>query len=159
MLNIRGGRSFFALLPVFVLLATLPPAASGDELASGNSQIALAGPAAAGRDPRFGLNQAWENGAAADTAGAGWSRLTFWWSALQPKGTQDWNTFATDNDSYIDAELKRGRELAGVVLNTPNWAGTGSPTSIPKNLYMPWDSPQNYWGVFMKQLANSTRAK
>src|SRR5437660_12764850 len=37
-------------------------------------------------DPRFGLNQAWENGAAADTAGAGWSRLTFWWSAFEPNG-------------------------------------------------------------------------
>src|SRR5438132_9899899 len=67
------------------------------------------------RDARFGVNQAWEAPDEADRAGAGWSRLMFWWSALQPRGPQDWNDFATDHDSYIDEEVARGRELIGVV--------------------------------------------
>ncbi len=112
------------------------------------------------KDPRFGINQAWENPNVADQAGAGWSRLTFWWSAFQPRGQGDWNSFATDNDSYINDELKRGRELSGVVLNVPAWASSnGAPNGVPKNLYLPWNSPQNYWGQFMKQLAEKYRGK
>src|SRR5262245_33180481 len=80
------------------------------------------------RDPRFGLNQAWEAEDAADQAGAGWSRLMFWWSSFQPNGPDDWNSFATDNDSYIDEEVARGRQLVGVIINTPSWASaSGSP--------------------------------
>lgn len=125
------------------------------------SQLAPApAPVPLARDPRFGLNQAWEDGAAADRAGAGWSRLVFWWGALQPKGPNDWNTFATDNDSYINAELARGRELTGVILNTPTWAGvTASPNAVPRNLYLPWDHPQNYWGQFMRRLATRYAGK
>src|SRR5436190_17345066 len=67
------------------------------------------------RDSRFGLNQAWEAPDAADRAGAGWSRVMFWWSALQPNGPGDWNDFATDHDSYIDEEIGRGREIVGVI--------------------------------------------
>lgn len=133
----------------------------GEGLISGASR---SGPPAASRpaqkDPRFGLNQAWENGPVSDQAGAGWSRLTFWWSAFQPRGTGDWNFFATDNDSGINDELRRGRELSGVVLNVPDWASTnGTPNGVPKNLYLPWNDPQNYWGQFMKRLAEMYRGK
>lgn len=134
-------RLFFGILALGTVCAQMPAAA-------------LAAPA----DPRFGLNQAWEDGAVADRAGAGWSRLTFWWSAFQPRGAGDWNYFATDNDSYIDDELKRGRELAGVVLNVPSWAGT-SPNSVPRNLYLPWDHPDNYWGQFMRRLSSKYAGK
>jgi hypothetical protein len=105
------------------------------------------------RDPRFGLNQAWENGNAADIAGAGWSRLVFWWSAFQYGNREEWHGTATDNDSYIEEELARGRELAGVVLSTPKWAGNGSSNAVPRNLYLPWNHKDNFWGQFMKKLA------
>jgi hypothetical protein len=109
---------------------------------------------------RFGLNQAWEDGDVADLAGAGWSRLTFWWGQFQPTGPNDWNLFATDHDSYIDDELRRGRELAGVVLNTPVWASTsGNQNGVPRNVYLPWDHPENYWGQFMRRLAQHYRGK
>jgi len=106
------------------------------------------------RDVRFGLNQAWEAPDAADRAGAGWSRIMFWWSAIQPNGPQDWNDFATDHDSYIDEEIARGRELVGVIINTPHWASaSGSPNAVPANLYTSWDDPKNSWGRFVQQLA------
>jgi hypothetical protein len=112
------------------------------------------------RDVRFGLNQAWEAPDAADRAGAGWSRLMFWWSALQPRGPQDWNLFATDHDSYIDDELARGRELIGVVINTPAWASaSGSPNAVPANLYLSWDDPRNHWGRFVQRLAAHYRGR
>lgn len=112
------------------------------------------------RDVRFGLNQAWEAADAADMAGAGWSRLTFWWSAFQPRSPNDWNLFATDHDSYIDDELARGRELAGVVLNVPPWASSnGSPNGVPKNLHLRWDHPENYWGRFARRLAAHYRGR
>jgi hypothetical protein len=112
------------------------------------------------RDVRFGLNQAWEAQEAADLAGAGWSRLTFWWSAFQPNGPDDFNLFATDQDSYIDAELDRGRELAGLVLNVPAWASSnGTPNGVPKGLYRDWDDPANSWGQFMRHLAAHYRGR
>ena len=41
-----------------------------------------------------------------------------------------------------------------MVLNTPGWASTnGSPNGVPRNLYLRWDDPENYWGQFMKRLA------
>jgi hypothetical protein len=112
------------------------------------------------RDPRFGLNQAWEAPDAADRAGAGWSRLIFWWSSLQPNGPREWNHYATDHDSYIDDEIARGRELVGVIINTPAWASTsGSPNAVPANLYRPWDDQQNHWGRFVQQLAAQYRGR
>src|SRR5712692_3394012 len=91
----RTSRLVMTLIVSGILATQMPaPAAIADG--------AQAGPVTAGGDPRFGLNQAWENGATADRAGAGWSRLTFWWSAFQPKSTSEWNAFATDNDSYIN---------------------------------------------------------
>lgn len=142
------------LFVTVVALTSIVPVSSKTAYAA---EADLSGPLpAALRDRRFGLNQAWEVGDAADVAGAGWSRLTFWWSAFQPNGPREWNYFATDNDSYIRDELRRGRELAGVVLNTPRWASDNrSPNAVPRNLYLPWDHPENYWGQFMRQLAQN----
>ena len=142
----RLGLLFFGLLQIFVASNVVAPAAPA--AAQAQSAIPVA------RDVRFGLNQAWEAPDAADRAGAGWSRLMFWWSALQPHGPQDWNHFATDHDSYIDDEIARGRELVGVIINTPSWASaSGSPNAVPSNLYLRWDDPKNSWGRFVQKLA------
>jgi hypothetical protein len=105
------------------------------------------------RDPRFGLNQAWDDGATADLAGAGWSRLVFWWSAFQYGNREEWHSTAVP-DPWLEDELARGRELVGVVLSTPEWASTnGKASGVPKNLYLPWNHKDNFWGQFMKRLA------
>ena len=112
------------------------------------------------RDTRFGLNEAFRAPEAADRAGAGWSRVLFWWSEMQKEGPGDLNLFATDQDSAFDSEVSRGRQLAGAVLNTPPWASSdGSRNGVPKGLYKPWDSPDNHWGQFMKLMAQHYRGK
>lgn len=112
------------------------------------------------RDPRFGLNEAWRAPDAADKAGAGWSRILFWWSEMQKDGPGDLNLFATDQDAYIFSETVRGRELAGAVLNTPGWASSdGSANGVPKGLYLPYDHPDNHWGQFMRRMAQHYKGR
>jgi hypothetical protein len=122
---------------------------------------AQATPAAAiSRDTRFGLNEAWRAAEAADRAGAGWSRVLFWWSEMQKDGPGGLNLFATDQDAYIESEAQRGRQLAGAVLNTPGWASSdGSRNGVPHGLYLPWDHPENHWGQFMRLMAQHYRGK
>lgn len=116
--------------------------------------------AATARDARFGLNQAWQAPDAADLAGAGWSRILFWWSELQKNGPNELDLFATDQDSWINDELARGRELAGGIVNTARWASSdGSPNGVPRNLYLPWDNHENYWGQFVRKLAEHYRGR
>jgi len=151
------GRAFPLLLGmVFAFSWSVPPGQPAVLQIEPGAAAVLAQP----RDPRFGLNQSWEAPDQADMAGAGWSRLVFWWSAFQPRGPRDFNVFATDRDSYIDDEQARGRELAGVVLNTPGWASaSGSPNGVPRNLYLRWDDPENHWGQFMRRLAERYRGR
>ena len=122
---------------------------------------AQATPAAAiSRDTRFGLNEAWRAADAADRAGAGWSRVLFWWSEMQKDGPGGLNLFATDQDNYINNETQRGRQLAGAVLNTPGWASSdGSRNGVPNGLYLPYDHPDNHWGQFMKLMAQHYRGR
>ena len=137
-----------------VLAAALLPAS--DRLV-GHVGVASA---AAARDVRFGLNQAWQAPDAADLAGAGWSRILFWWSELQKNGPNELDLFATDQDSWINDERTRGRELAGGIVNTARWASTdGSPNGVPRNLYLPWDHHDNYWGQFVRKLAEHYRGR
>jgi hypothetical protein len=79
---------------------------------------------------------------------------------MQKEGPGDLNLFATDQDGPFDSEVSRGRQLVGAVLNTPPWASTdGSRNGVPKGLYEPWDSPDNYWGQFMKLMAQHYKGK
>ena len=114
------------------------------------------------RDPRFGLNETARNGMSdpADRAGVNFSRVTFWWSELQKNGPDEFDLFATDQDPQINEEVMRGRELAGLMLNTPGWASSdGSRNGVPKNLYLPWDHPDNYWGRFMRRTAEHYKGR
>ena len=150
-----GALTRIAITTFALLIALLPTAPL---LVSAES--AGAETAAVTRDPRFGLNEAWRIGDRANEAGAGWSRILFWWSELQKSGPGDLDLFATDQDRFIIEENARGRQLAGAVLNVPAWASTdGSRNGVPKNLYLPYDHPDNYWGQFMKKMAAHYRGK
>jgi hypothetical protein len=122
---------------------------------------ARATPAAAiSRDARFGLNEAWRAADASDRAGAGWSRVLFWWSEMQKPPPGGLNLYATDQDNYINNETQRGRQLAGAVLNTPGWASSdGSRNGVPNGLYLSYDHPENHWGQFMKLMSQHYRGK
>jgi hypothetical protein len=138
-----------ALVLALALLPFAPPAAQATPAAASLS-----------RDSRFGLNEAWRAADAADRAGAGWSRVLFWWSEMQQDGPGGLNLFATEQDAPFDDETSRGRQLVGAVLNTPGWASSdGSRNGVPKGLYLPWDHPDNHWGQFMRLMAEHYRGK
>lgn len=139
----------FVVVVALVFLPLAPPVAQANPAA-----------AAVSRDTRFGLNEAWRAAEAADRAGAGWSRVLFWWSEMQQNGPGDLNLFATDQDGYINNEADRGRQLAGAVINTPGWASSdGTRNGVPNGLYLPYDHPENHWGQFMKLMAQHYRGK
>jgi hypothetical protein len=110
-------------------------------------------------DRRFGLVEAFRlsDRGLGRAAGARFERLTFWWRGLQAAPG------APLNPSYfpmevLDAERTLGFELAGLLINTPDWAArspSDGPRSVPKNLSLPWDHPDNYWGRFVQQVART----
>jgi hypothetical protein len=115
-----------------------------------------AGPPATARDPRFGVVDAGAKPADATNLGVGWERLVFWWKSLQPTGPDSWDAFATDHDKTIDSEIAAGRQVVGLLINTPDWAAakpSDHGTSPPKGLYLPYNDPNNYWGHFVGLIA------
>jgi Bacterial SH3 domain len=107
-------------------------------------------------DARFGLVEAFR---LADTGldvalGARYQRLAFWWRGLQPGPDAPLNPYYLPLE-LLDHELEQGYQVVGVILNTPDWAGDPAhgPRSVPTNLYLDWDDPQNYWARFAERLA------
>jgi hypothetical protein len=104
-------------------------------------------------DPRFGVVQAYEAAEAADEVEVGWERLFFSWPDMQPDGPDRWDE-PYYGDAAIDQEVAAGRELVGLLINTPAWATDGSSfASVPRGLYLPYDDPENTWGRFVAGMA------
>lgn len=103
-------------------------------------------------DPRFGLVEAFWDAQAAAESGAGWERILFLWSAIQPGGPDDWNGFQVA-DEPLNAASAAGREVVGVLKSTPAWATDGAPVSgVPRGLYLPPDDPGNLWANFVRKV-------
>ena len=82
--------------------------------------------------------------------------MPFWWQEIQKTGPDSWDPFATDHDRIIDQELSKGRQIVGLLINTPDWAAVDPAlhgASPPKGLYLPYNSPRNYWGHFVGLIA------
>ncbi|HEU5318562.1 MAG TPA: hypothetical protein VFX49_20785 [Chloroflexota bacterium] len=110
----------------------------------------------AGTDGRLGAVEAFRAGQTSlpYDAGVRWERMTFWWRGLQSGPGQPLNPFYLPY-SYIDDERARGVEVVGLLVNTPDWAAqdpSRGGTSVPKNLYLPYNHPDNYWGQFVRQV-------
>lgn len=104
-------------------------------------------------DPRLGVADAFLQSELAWNAGVRWQRILFYWDAIQP----EWNGQSLPNrfasDAILKNELDRGFQLVGVIGNPPRWAtGEGS---VPKNLELPVDDPNNNWARFVRQLAST----
>ena len=88
-------------------------------------------------------------------AGVKWERLTFWWSGMQSGPGQELNPFYMPT-SYIDQEKQHGvSTVVGVLINTPDWAAADPSqhtASVPKNLTLPYDDPNNYWGQYVNKV-------
>jgi hypothetical protein len=109
-------------------------------------------------DTRFGAVEAFRANVQADAAGVRWTRLAFWWSGLQPDGATSWNAFYFP-DELLEAELSSGRRVVGLLMNTPGWAGDGSPHDPPRGLDLPLDHPDNTWATFTRQMAERYRGR
>jgi hypothetical protein len=107
-------------------------------------------------DPFFGIVQGIHDPDKAVAAGSRWERLVVWWSSFQPNGAQDWVPAAWIPREQLEAQKGRGIELVGVVLHPPAWVALNASApniSPPKNLALPFDDPENYWGQFAARLA------
>lgn len=109
-------------------------------------------------DVRFGAVEAFRANTRADDAGVRWTRIVFWWSGLQPDGPDSWNGFYFPDD-LLQQELDSGRQVVGLLLNTPPWAGDGSPNSVPRGLERPLEDPKNHWARFARSIAERYRGR
>jgi hypothetical protein len=144
---VQSGRAWRPFMVVVLVLVSLFGSQSSVLSAPGN-----------GFDVRFGAVEAFRASAQADAAGVRWTRLVFWWSALQPSGPKSWNSFYFPDD-VLQAELNSGRQVVGLLLKTPDWAGAGGPTSVPKGLDLPLDDPNNNWARFARTMAERYKGR
>lgn len=104
-------------------------------------------------DRRFGAIDTFDNPAAASALGAGWTRVRFPWADLQPNNDGEWNdSFFTE--AQLNAELAAGREVVGLIVNTPHWAlDNPNVPGVPRGLTARDDDPANVWATFVRQIA------
>ena len=83
------------------------------------------------------------------------------WDQMEPQPGV-WNVGLLNYYHYmIDRELCAGRAVIMVIVGTPSWAsanGRGG-AEVPRNLYLPLDDPQNYWGHFMSEISRKLKHK
>ncbi|NKQ34747.1 MAG: hypothetical protein HF973_03930 [Chloroflexi bacterium] len=105
------------------------------------------------RDPRFGaIESFWAANEAAEL-GVGWERILFYWNEIQPNGPTDWNTLHV-REEWLNEANAQGRQVVGLLKNTPNWATDGEFASgVPRGLYLPVDDPGNLWANYVRRIA------
>jgi hypothetical protein len=113
-------------------------------------------PARSGQPPldaRFGVTEGFEDPILMSELKAGWERVVLPWDQVQPNGPGDFSHLGmTVSADKMRAEVARGVHLAGVLQFTPDWAQANPAAgqrSVPKNLDLAFDDPQNYWGRFV----------
>ena len=115
--------------------------------------IPLQTPVPGNLDPRFGVSEGFRDAAVMADIGAGWERVVLSWADIQPDGPDDWSWLGrTIPPRAVAGELNRGVRLAGLLQFTPTWAATDLDDpgrSVPQNLDLPDDDPENYWGRFV----------
>src|SRR5579884_2862613 len=118
-------------------------------------------PPVANSDPRFGAVQAIFGPQAAAAAGVKWERLIFPWNEIQPDGPSDFNQGWFTEDQ-INGEIARGIQVVGITVYTPTWAARDpqqEARSVPRNLNLSIDDPQNYWAAYVKRLVAKYRGR
>ena len=132
------------LFTLAILSAAVIPAANAEP--SNTAQLA---------DTRFGVAEGFRNPGVMSDIGAGWERLILPWNQIQPDRAGDFSHLGqTLTHTQIQTELNRGTRVAGLLQFTPAWAaqnaGDGE-RSVPRNLYLPYDDPNNYFGQYVYQ--------
>jgi hypothetical protein len=92
-----------------------------------------------------------DNPAAAAQLGAGWTRLQFLWSDIQPNDSGQWNDAKLE--ALVNSEIAAGRQVVGLVVNTPPWARQdGGRAGVPSGMELPASDPNNVWAAFLRRL-------
>lgn len=111
--------------------------------------------AAAGLDPRFGIAEGFRDPALMARTRAGWDRVVLSWADIQPDGPDDFSWLGrTVPPLSLGAELQSGVTVAGLLQFTPGWAAerpSDGMRSPPRNLDLPPEHADNYWGRFVYQ--------
>ena len=116
--------------------------------------LSSASPAQVIPDRRFGVVETHGDPGSATAIGAGWTRVRFPWSDLQPNNDGEWND-AFFTDDMLAAELVAGREVVGLIVNTPHWAlNDQAVPGVPRGLYLPESDPGNVWATFVRQIVS-----
>jgi hypothetical protein len=109
-----------------------------------------AGPIA---DTRFGIAEGFRNPGVMAEIGAGWERLILPWDQIQPDKPGDFSHLGqTLTRNQLQPELNRGTKVAGLFQFTPEWAAANpadGKRSVPKNLGLAFDDPNNYFGQYV----------
>ncbi len=108
-------------------------------------------------DTRFGIAEGFRNPAVMSDIGAGWERLILPWDQIQPANAGDFSKLGqTLTRQQVQTELNRGTAVAGLFQFTPGWAQANpdqGARSVPKNLGLAFDDPNNYFGQYVYQTA------
>lgn len=114
-------------------------------------------------DARFGVAEGFRNAAVMEDIGAGWERVVLAWDQIQPDGPDDFSWLGrTVPKDAIQAELKRGVTVAGLLQFTPGWAQQDPEhggRSVPRNIELPFDDPENYFGRFVYETVRYYRGQ
>jgi len=106
-------------------------------------------------DNRFGVAESFRNPQAATDLNVGWERLILPWDQIQLGGPGDFaNLGITVSAGQLQSELDRGVHVVGLLEFTPGWASANPDAgkrSPPRNLELPFDDPNNYWGRFVAE--------
>jgi len=136
--RLRRGERFIAPIFFVVIIALLA------------TQLPVA--AQVTPDWRFGAVEAFRSPNDARELNLGWERILFYWSELQPNGPDDWNIFHVE-DGWISTAAAQGRQVIGLLENTPRWATDGAnQIGVPRGLDLPIDDPNNLWAAFVRKV-------
>lgn len=118
----------------------------------GTSLQSYAQPQPPVEEPTFGIVGGYWRPMAAGELGVGWDRITFDWSRFQPNGPGDFIA-DTVRPAWIEQSIASGRQVVGMIVNTPTWASSAQTVSgVPASLYRAADDPENLWALFLQQL-------
>ena len=142
---------------VLIALLLLPSLPIGPVRAEPQASSVPALPPVTDADGRLGIVQAIQAPELALQAGARWDRVVFPWSLIQKDGPNSWQELYY-SDADLRAQRARGVMLVGVMIYTPQWASVdpphGRPIDRPQGLDLPYNDPKNYWGQFVRKLAD-----
>ncbi|HET6317140.1 MAG TPA: hypothetical protein VFG86_11830, partial [Chloroflexota bacterium] len=106
-------------------------------------------------DARFGVAESLANPGAMSELGAGWTRVLLAWHHIQSNNPIDyWGFGRVLRENVLEQQVAQGVKVAGVFQYTPTWAATDPAhtyRAVPRNLLLPYDDPENYFGQFVYQ--------